>query len=227
MLASHKCCCLLITFANSLDPDQAQQNVRPDLYIQTIWHWKYSWNNFWRKKKLNHYITIQCKLGPIATMIADPGIRSSITAWSHAFAEIDHEIISTFILLLLIQEGLLCAGSLVKLAQEKSFLLVRCFTSQSTAANIMLGWSVHLTTLVSWASLTKQLTSTSCTYFRLLVTTTLLESVEGRRMTVEMISWSISTKVLDWAGIELMTPGSTVRHVPTALTQSSPRKKCG
>ena len=25
-------CCLLITFANSLDPDQARQNVRPDLY---------------------------------------------------------------------------------------------------------------------------------------------------------------------------------------------------
>ena len=24
-------CCLLITFANSLDPDQAGQNVRPDL----------------------------------------------------------------------------------------------------------------------------------------------------------------------------------------------------
>ena len=24
-------CCLLITFANSLDPDQAQQNVGPDL----------------------------------------------------------------------------------------------------------------------------------------------------------------------------------------------------
>ena len=24
-------CCLIITFANSLDPDQAQQNVGPDL----------------------------------------------------------------------------------------------------------------------------------------------------------------------------------------------------
>ena len=29
------------------------------------------------------------------------------------------------------------------------------------------GWSVHLTKLSSWASLTKQLTSISCTYFRL------------------------------------------------------------
>ena len=28
-------------------------------------------------------------------------------------------------------------------------------------------------------------------------------SAEGRRMTVEIISWSISTKVWDWAGIEL------------------------
>ena len=32
---------------------------------------------------------------------------------------------------------------------------------------VILGRSVHVTTLFSWASLTKQLTSTSCTYFRL------------------------------------------------------------
>ena len=31
-------------------------------------------------------------------------------------------------------------------------------------------------------------------------------------MTVEIISWSISTKVCDWAGIELATPGTAVRH---------------
>ena len=31
LLASGNFCHLLITFANSLDPDQAQQNVRPDL----------------------------------------------------------------------------------------------------------------------------------------------------------------------------------------------------
>ena len=30
-LASSDFCCLLITFANSLDPDQDQQNVQPDL----------------------------------------------------------------------------------------------------------------------------------------------------------------------------------------------------
>ena len=29
--ASGEFCCLLITFANSLDPDQARQNVGPDL----------------------------------------------------------------------------------------------------------------------------------------------------------------------------------------------------
>ena len=38
------------------------------------------------------------------------------------------------------------------------------------------------------------------------------ESAEGRRMTIEIISWSISTKVWDQAGIELATPGSAVRH---------------
>ena len=44
-----------------------------------------------------------------------------------------------------------------------------CFValhSKSTAV-VMAGQSVHLTTLFSWASLNKWLTSTSCTYFRL------------------------------------------------------------
>ena len=42
------------------------------------------------------------------------------------------------------------------------------------------------------------------------------ESAEGRRMAVEIISWSISTKVWDWTGIELATPGSAVRHASVA-----------
>ena len=35
-------------------------------------------------------------------------------------------------------------------------------------------------------------------------------------MTVEIISWSISTKVLDRAGIKLATPGSAVRLASVA-----------
>ena len=35
-------------------------------------------------------------------------------------------------------------------------------------------------------------------------------------MTAEIISWSISTKVWDRAGIELATPGSAVRHASVA-----------
>ena len=34
-----------------------------------------------------------------ASLTADPGVTSPIPAWSHTFVEIDHEIISTFILL--------------------------------------------------------------------------------------------------------------------------------
>ena len=34
-----------------------------------------------------------------ACLTADPGVESSIPAWSHTFVEIDHEIISTVILL--------------------------------------------------------------------------------------------------------------------------------
>ena len=33
------------------------------------------------------------------SLTADPGVASSIPVWSHTFVEIDHEIISTFILL--------------------------------------------------------------------------------------------------------------------------------
>ena len=69
----------------------------------------------------------------------------------------------------------------------------------------------------SWAGLNKRLTSNSCTYFRLKLTTTLLEWIsEGRRMTIEIISWSISTKVWDRTGIELATPGSAVRQASVA-----------
>ena len=31
--ASGEFCCLLITYANSLDPDQDEENVGPDLYV--------------------------------------------------------------------------------------------------------------------------------------------------------------------------------------------------
>ena len=34
-----------------------------------------------------------------ASLTADPGVASSIPAWSHTFVEIDHEIFSTVILL--------------------------------------------------------------------------------------------------------------------------------
>ena len=43
----------------------------------------------------------------VASLTSDPGVASSIPAWSHTFLEIDHEKISVVILLLLlIQEGL-------------------------------------------------------------------------------------------------------------------------
>ena len=57
------------------------------------------------------------------------------------------------------------------------FCFVSGFTSQSTAM-VMLKWLVHLTTHFSWARLTKQLTSTLCTYFRLKLSTTLLETAK-------------------------------------------------
>ena len=42
--------------------------------------------------------SIMC-LATDASLTADPGVPSSIPAWSLTFVEIDHEIISTFIFL--------------------------------------------------------------------------------------------------------------------------------
>ena len=74
--------------------------------------------------------SIMC-LTPDMCLTADPGVASLITAWSHTFAEIDHEIISTAILLpsadskwvvsykrMYVHEILI--NCLVKLAQKKS-----------------------------------------------------------------------------------------------------------
>ena len=48
----------------------------------------------------------------VACLTADPGVRSLILARSNTFVEIDHEIISTIILLpSLIQEGLMSTTS--------------------------------------------------------------------------------------------------------------------
>ena len=64
----------------------------------------------------------------------------------------------------------------------------------------------------SWASLNKQLTRTLCTTFACNWQQPFLnDSAEGRRMTVDIISWSISTKVWDQARMKLVTPGSAVR----------------
>ena len=52
------------------------------------------------------------QLTQVTTLTADPGIMSLILALSHNFQEIDHEIISTVILLFpLIKEGLLLVTS--------------------------------------------------------------------------------------------------------------------
>ena len=56
--------------------------------------------------------TVSCQLGSVllsvANLIADLGVEFDPGHWPHAFVEIDHEIFSSVILiLLLIQEGLL------------------------------------------------------------------------------------------------------------------------
>ena len=95
-----------------------------------------------------------------------------------------------------------------------------------STAMVIAGRSVHLITLFSWASLNKQLTSNRAhTFVGNWQQPFMNDSAEGRRMTVEIISWSISTKVWDRARIELATPGSAVsfasvtRHVTDCATR--------
>ena len=68
---------------------------------------------------------------------------------------------------------------------------------------VMSGWSVHLTTLFSWASLSKQLTSTSRTdNNRSWIS---VREENGRR--------NYFMKVCDWTWIKLATLRSAVGHV--------------
>ena len=48
---------------------------------------------------LYHDSLKSCEAQMVTCLTADPGVESSIPAWSHTFVEIDHKIISTAILL--------------------------------------------------------------------------------------------------------------------------------
>ena len=76
---------------------------------------------------------------------------------------------------------------------------------------IMSRWLVHLTTLFpgqAWTSSAPVLCehTFTCNWQQPFLN----ESAEGKKMALEIISWSIYTEV--WARIELTTPWSAVRH---------------
>ena len=94
-----------------------------------------------------------------------------------------------------------------------------CFVALrlKSTAMVIAGRSVHLTTLFpgqAWTSGKPVIRAQTfaCNWQKPFLNA----SAEGRRMTVEIISWSISTKVWDRAGIELATPGIAVRHASVA-----------
>ena len=102
--------------------------------------------------------------------------------------------------------------------QHKGLLFV-CFVAlrPKSTAMVIGGRSVHLTTLFpgqAWTSSWPVLRAHTfpCNWQQPFLN----DSAEGRRMTVKSISWSISTKVWDRAGIELATPGSAVRLASVA-----------
>ena len=83
------------------------------------------------------------------------------------------------------------SGKLFRRRQSKIILLYYKFFWFGLMLYVSVNSYGHVRTVsspnhtFSWASLTKLLTSTSCTYFRLSLTTTLLESAEGRRMAIK------------------------------------------
>ena len=105
------------------------------------------------------------------------------------------------------------------------FCLFCCFTSQvdSYGHGGTVSSPKHAFT---WAYLNKQLTNTCAHTFACNWQQPFLnDSAEGRRMNVEIISWSISTKVWNRAGIKLSTPGSAVRLASVArLVTDCPRR---
>ena len=107
---------------------------------------------------------------------------------------------------------------------EPHYDLFVCFVAlcPKSTAMVMAGRSVHLTTLFP-----EKLKQAVNQYFVHILWPVIEnnpswmilsqgDSAEGRRMTVEIISWSISTKVWDRARIKLTTPGSAVRLASVA-----------
>ena len=85
--------------------------------------------------------------------------------------------------------------------------LVWCLTSQSTAM-VMLGRSVHLTTLLSWASLTKHVHILS------LVTDNNPSRIRGREESDCRNYFIVNLHDSMWQGLDrTRTPGSAVRHI--------------
>ena len=94
-----------------------------------------------------------------------------------------------------------------------------CFVAlpPKSTAMVIAGRSVHLTTLFPGQAGTRgwpviRAHTFACNWQQPFLN----ESAEGKRVIVEIISWSTSTKVWDQTGIELATPGSAVRHASVA-----------
>ena len=118
-----------------------------------------------------------------------------------------------------------------KFLQEHYQFLFVCFVAlrPKSTAMVMAGRSVHLGTLFpgqAWTSSYPVLHAHTfaCNWQQPFLN----DSAEGRRMNIEIISWSISTKEWDRAGIKLATPGSAVRLASVArhVTDSIKHYQC-
>ena len=123
--------------------------------------------------------------------------------------------------------GALRVNALQMLQKTSLFCLFVALRPKSTA--MVMAWrSVHLTTLFFLDKL-EQVVNQYFVHILSLVTDNNPSWISGRRrMTVEIISWSISAKVWDRAGIELATPGMAARHASVVrhVTDCATRLLC-
>ena len=96
----------------------------------------------------------------------------------------------------------------IRFSDSNSFC---CFTSQSKAM-VMLGWSVYLTTLLSWASLTKHLTSTLCKYLCCNWEQPFLNQLKEGEWPSKFSHDQSPGKHRTWPGLNLWPPKSAIRR---------------
>ena len=156
---------------------------------------------------------------------ADPGVKSLILAWSHTFVEIDNEIISTVILLQLIQEGLLSITSEISPASlhccpwarhiYPSLILVQPRKTRPCLTERLLMGRKE-------SNQTNKTSEIVCTKYWLTAKSSLPRECSGS--VIECLTQDHEAGGLSLTGVTSLCPWA--RHINPSLVLVQPRKTC-